>query len=138
MSRFFEIISNFLRFKAFFFEKKSFISQITGFGPKPVTLAHVPGRGLMFVFFAKISDFSDYFVFITGETERHLETIANSISRMTKGKSLRVNHREGKGENGWILLDYNGLVVNIMTRDVREFYDLESLWSKGTEVLRMQ
>ena len=49
-----------------------------------------------------------------------------------------MNHREGKGENGWILLDYNGLIVNIMTRDVREFYDLESLWSKGIEVLRMQ
>ena len=61
-----------------------------------------------------------------------------SISRMTKGKSLSVYHREGKGEYGWILLDYNGLIVNIMTRDVREFYDLESLWSKGIEVLRMQ
>tara|TARA_Y100000590_G_C15725207_1_gene1014973 strand:- start:2797 stop:3165 length:369 start_codon:yes stop_codon:yes gene_type:complete len=96
------------------------------------------GSEIVVLDITKISDFSDYFVFITGETERHLETIANSISRMTKGKSLRVNHREGKGENGWILLDYNGLVVNIMTRDVREFYDLESLWSKGTEVLRMQ
>ena len=96
------------------------------------------GSEIVVLDIAKVSGFSDYFVFITGETERHLETIANSISRMTKGKSLRVNHREGKGENGWILLDYNGLIVNIMTRDVREFYDLESLWSKGIEVLRMQ
>ena len=96
------------------------------------------GSEIVVLDIAKVSGFSDYFVFITGETERHLETIANSISRMTKGKSLSVNHREGKGENGWILLDYNGLIVNIMTRDVREFYDLESLWSKGIEVLRMQ
>ena len=96
------------------------------------------GSEIVVLDITKVSDFSDYFVFITGETERHLETIANSISRMTKGKSLSVNHREGKGENGWILLDYNGLIVNIMTRDVREFYDLESLWSKGSEVLRIQ
>lgn len=96
------------------------------------------GSEIVILDITKITDFSDFFVFITGETERHLETIANSISRMTKGKSLRVNHREGKGENGWILLDFNGLVVNIMTRDVREFYDLESLWSKGSEVLRIQ
>ena len=96
------------------------------------------GSEIVILDITKITDFSDFFVFITGETERHLETIANSISRMTKGKSLRVNHREGKGENGWILLDFNGLVVNIMTRDIREFYDLESLWSKGSEVLRIQ
>ena len=96
------------------------------------------GSDIVILDITQIAHFSDYFILITGETERHLETIAKSISRITKGKSIKVNHREGKGENGWILLDYNGLIVNIMTREMREYYDLEGLWSKGTELLRIQ
>ena len=76
------------------------------------------GSDIVILDITQIAHFSDYFILITGETERHLETIAKSISRITKGKSIKVNHREGKGENGWILLDYNGLQL-ITTKNSR-------------------
>jgi len=42
------------------------------------------------------------------------------------------------GSSGWILLDYNGLIIHLMTKERREYYDLEGLWSNAVEVLRMQ
>ena len=65
--------------------------------------------------------------------------VTDEINNQTGGKlKFGESTIEGKGENGWILLDYNGLIVNIMTREIREYYDLEGLWSKGTELLRIQ
>ena len=86
----------------------------------------------------RVSGFSDYFVIITGETTRHLQTMSASIARIIKGRSLKINHREGLGSSGWILLDYNGLIIHLMTKERREYYDLEGLWSNAVEVLRMQ
>ena len=41
---------------------------------------------------------------------------------------------EGKREGRWILLDYGDVVVHIFFHPVREFYDLERLWSEATRV----
>jgi|TARA_B100000749_G_C18344085_1_gene430345 ribosome-associated protein len=85
----------------------------------------------------RVSGFSDYFVIITGETTRHLQTMSASIARIIKGR-LKINHREGLGSSGWVLLDYSGLIIHLMTKERREYYDLEGLWSNAVEVLRMQ
>ncbi|MBI4218882.1 MAG: ribosome silencing factor [Chloroflexi bacterium] len=85
-----------------------------------------------------VSDFTDYFVIASGETPRHLESLAEDVSLALKERGTRLHHREGTGQGGWILLDFPGLVVHLFTRQVRERYGLERLWSRATEIVRVQ
>lgn len=85
-----------------------------------------------------VSDFADYFVIVTGETPRHLESLADDISRGLRKSGLHMHHREGTGNGGWILLDFTGLLVHLFDREARERYALERLWSRATEIVRVQ
>ncbi len=85
-----------------------------------------------------VSDFTDYFVIASGETERHLEMLADRIEQKIREFGTRRNHREGSGAGGWLLIDFPGFIVHLFNRETREFYDLEGLWSQATEVVRLQ
>jgi ribosome-associated protein len=85
-----------------------------------------------------VSDFADYFVIASGETARHLEALASDVTRALRADGLRLHHREGGGQGGWILLDFPGLVVHLFTRPVRQRYGLERLWSRAPEIVRVQ
>ena len=85
-----------------------------------------------------LSVFTDYFVVASGETERHLESLAEGVVRRIRERGLHVHHREGTGDGGWILLDFPGIVVHLFTRPVRERYGLERLWGRAREVVRVQ
>ncbi|MBT3556110.1 MAG: ribosome silencing factor [Chloroflexi bacterium] len=85
-----------------------------------------------------VSSFADYFVIISGETDRHLESMAEDISRRSRKMGVHVTHREGSGGGGWVLIDFTGVVVHLFTKDQREHYGLEQLWARATEVVRVQ
>lgn len=85
-----------------------------------------------------ISSFADYFVIISGETDRHLESMAEDISRRARKMGVHVTHREGSGKGGWLLIDFTGVVVHLFTRDQRDHYGLEDLWTRANEIVRVQ
>jgi len=86
----------------------------------------------------EISVFSDYSVLVTGQTGRHLENLAQKIMRAMKKDGKKIHHKEGTGKNGWILLDFFGICVHILTKSSRNNYDLDSLWSSAKEIVRIQ
>jgi ribosome-associated protein len=85
-----------------------------------------------------VSSFADFFVIVSGETERHIESMADDISRRVRAMGVHIAHREGSGKGGWVLLDFTGFVVHLFTREQRERYGLEQLWSRATEIVRVQ
>ena len=85
-----------------------------------------------------VSDFTDFFVIASGETERHLEMMADRIELKVRELGMRRNNREGSGPGGWLLIDFPGFIVHLFNRETREFYDLEGLWSEASEVVRLQ
>lgn len=86
----------------------------------------------------EVSQFADFFVIVSGETPRHLESMANDIVRALRANGLRVHHREGTGQGGWVLLDFSGLVIHLFSRSARDFYSLEELWARAPEIVRVQ
>ncbi|MXZ02677.1 MAG: ribosome silencing factor [Chloroflexi bacterium] len=85
-----------------------------------------------------VSDFTDFFVIASGETERHLEMMADRIERKIRELGMRRNNREGSGSGGWLLIDFPGFIVHLFNRETRAYYDLEGLWSQANEVVRLQ
>jgi ribosome-associated protein len=83
--------------------------------------------------------FADYFLICTGDNERQLKAMAESVAMQAKqeAKILPLGI-EGEPGGGWVLLDYGDLVVHIFSPSQRDYYQLEDLWVNAHTVLRMQ
>ncbi len=86
-----------------------------------------------------LSIMCDYFVICTGTTGRQVKALAETVADITDGKRRQLLRNYSKAaESGWILIDLGDVVVHIFTPEVRDYYSLESLWSKGKILLHIQ
>ncbi len=76
-----------------------------------------------------ISSITDYFVIASGSSEPHLRAIAEEITETLKEDyGLSPRAMDGTLQTGWLVLDFFDVIVHVMRNDVRQRYDLESLW----------
>ena len=83
----------------------------------------------------ELSSITDYFVIAAGGSEPHLRAIVDEITdRLREDYHLRPNAIDGTLQAAWIVLDYFDVIVHVMRGDVRERYDLETLWGDAPRV----
>ena len=83
----------------------------------------------------KISSITDFFVIASGTSEPHLRAIVNEITdKLREENRLRPRAVDGTLQATWQVLDFFDVIVHIMRTDVRERYDLESLWGDALRV----
>ncbi len=83
----------------------------------------------------ELSSVTDYFVICAGSSEPHLRAISDEVAdRLRTEHKLRPRAVDGSVQTAWVVLDYFDVIVHVMRPDVREKYDLESLWSDAPRV----
>jgi len=83
----------------------------------------------------KLSSVTDYFVIVSGGSEPHLRAIVNEVlDGLREKQHQRPRHVDGDASAAWQVLDYFDVIVHVMRADVREKYDLESLWGDAPRV----
>jgi len=82
----------------------------------------------------EISGFTDYFVICSGVSDRQIQAIADSIENSMSKKGYDLLSIEGYSEGRWVLMDFGDIVVHVFIDALREYYDLESLWSDAPRV----
>ena len=83
----------------------------------------------------KLSSVTDYFVIASGTSEPHLRAIVEEITgQLREEHDLRPLRRDGTVHGAWVVLDFFDVIVHVMRADVRERYDLESLWGDAKRV----
>ena len=79
----------------------------------------------------------DYFIICSGNSNTQVKSISGSIQK-TVSKQIKDKpwHIEGENNAEWILMDYVNVAVHIFQKQIRDFYDIESLWgdAKITEI----
>ncbi len=75
-----------------------------------------------------ISSVADFFVILTGTSDRHVQAVAENIMEAFKALGSPLIGSEGQSAGKWILLDYGEVVVHVFLEPVREYYDIERLW----------
>ena len=76
-----------------------------------------------------------YFVICHGDSNTHVNAIADSVDREMKEKTGWSSlHREGHENAQWVLMDYGSVVVHVFQKAFRDFYRLEELWADGNMV----
>jgi ribosome-associated protein len=82
-----------------------------------------------------LSSVTDYFVIASGTSEPHLRAILDEIvDRVREKCDLRPRAIDGTLQTAWVVLDYFDVIVHLMRQDVRERYDLESLWGDAPKL----
>jgi ribosome-associated protein len=67
-----------------------------------------------------------------------LDGLAKGVLEATKKVYKKKGRIEGEAREGWLVLDFGDVVVHLFSPDMREYYDLEELWSDGKVLLRVQ
>lgn len=82
-----------------------------------------------------VSDFADLLAIASGTSTRHVGSIAERVVDSLRQHGVRARGMEGKAVGDWVLIDFGDAVVHVMRPAVRDFYNLEKLWSVGKEGL---
>lgn len=80
---------------------------------------------------------TDYFVICSGASDRQLGAIADGIIEGLDDDGVSPLSREGDASSHWVLIDFGGVIVHVMSVPERDFYQLERLWSKASLLLHI-
>ena len=75
------------------------------------------------------SSIGDYMVVASGRSDRHVGAIADQIHQKLKDAGFGRTRVEGQPQCDWELIDIGDIVVHVFRPEVREFYNLEKMWS---------
>jgi ribosome-associated protein len=76
-----------------------------------------------------LSNVTDVMIIATGTSNRQVKSLANHIVEKAKQNGVMPLGTEGENTADWVLVDLGDVVCHIMQESVREFYQLERLWS---------
>ncbi|MBN1380377.1 MAG: ribosome silencing factor [Deltaproteobacteria bacterium] len=79
----------------------------------------------------ELSSVADYYIICSGSSDRQVQAIASSIQETLKKAGILPIGVEGESIGKWVLIDYGDFIVHIFYEPVREFYEIERLWSEA-------
>lgn len=84
----------------------------------------------------KVANFCDYFVILSATSLRQAHAIADAIQGELAQEKIvcRSGPVGAQKESGWVLLDFNAVIVHIFYKPLREFYALEHLWQDAPRI----
>ncbi len=81
------------------------------------------------------SSITDYMIVTTGRANRHVGAIAENVAKGLKESGIKSPHVEGLPNCDWVLIDSGDVIVHVFRPEVREFYNLEKMWTSDQPVV---
>lgn len=98
------------------------------------TLADMKARDVAVMDVRGKTAVTDFMVVASGTSDRHVKAVAETVAFRAKEAGEPPLGTEGVQEGEWALVDLNSVVVHVMLPKVRDFYNLERLWSAPAAV----
>lgn len=83
----------------------------------------------------EVANIADYFVVATAANAPHLNALGDGIQRLCKDNHYRESRHAGNGNSGWVLADYDGVMVHVFSAEMRDLYNLEKLWKDASPLV---
>ena len=80
------------------------------------------------------SDIADYLIIATGTSSRHVSSLAEKTVDDLKKNNIKNINTEGLDKGDWVLIDGGDIIIHLFRGEVREFYDIEKLWSSSIKL----
>jgi ribosome-associated protein len=72
---------------------------------------------------------AEYFIVCSGRSDRQVQSIAQGLQEEATHAGVRPFAVEGTQRGHWVLMDFSDVIVHIFYEPMRQFYDLDGLWS---------
>jgi ribosome-associated protein len=97
------------------------------------------GENIVLMDLRDVSLIADFFVIASAGSERQLNAISDHIREEVKKQfqTLPV-HIDGRGDSGWVLMDYGDVLIHLFAPELRDYYDLEGLWRDANVLVKVQ
>ena len=94
------------------------------------SIEEVKGKEVILIDMKKIDNSPcDYFIICDGSSNTKVNAIVSKIkknvSKLLSEKPLNI---EGLENCKWVLIDYINVVVHVFQKEIRKYYNIESLW----------
>jgi len=77
---------------------------------------------------------ADYFVIASGSSSTQVRALADEVEHKLSLLGKKPVSVEGKPAGGWVVLDYNTVLLHVFHDESREFYSLERLWADAKQI----
>ena len=77
----------------------------------------------------ELTSLTEYFIICTSDSAPKTRAITEHIKTELKKDNISPWHIEGLEKMEWVLLDYVNIVINVFNPKMREYYNIERLWS---------
>ncbi|NQW01984.1 MAG: ribosome silencing factor [Rhodospirillales bacterium] len=78
------------------------------------------------------TEIADYLVIATGTSQRHVGAMTDHIQRKLKTEGVKGIAVEGTPQCDWVLIDAGDVIIHLFRPEVRDFYNLEKIWTAPT------
>jgi len=92
-------------------------------------LEEVKGQDIIKLYVRDMTSVTDWMIVASGTSSRHVQALVDNVAQKAKAAGHRPMGVEGESGGEWVLLDLQDALVHVMLPKVREFYNLEKLWS---------
>ena len=82
----------------------------------------------------QISVMADYFIIATGSNKNQIGAMMDEIEQKLAQNKIYAKSIEGTNNSGWVLLDYQDIIIHIFDTESRAFYDLERIWGDSVKL----
>jgi ribosome-associated protein len=89
------------------------------------------GRDISILEMSEVLNVADYFVIVSGRSDRHVQGIMNKIIETLANTGFEPSAIEGLDEGHWVVADFGSIVVHVFYEGTRDHYSIESLWAKA-------
>ena len=91
------------------------------------------GKEILGIKIDNLTVLAEYFLICTAGSTTQLRALCDEAEEKLEESGIRPHDIEGK-TTGWVCLDYGSVIIHIFTRDQREFYGLDKMWSDGEPI----
>ena len=98
------------------------------------------GEDVVVLDLKEVTTFTDYFIIASASSYRQIDAMQSRIREEMKNldEPLLAKNVEGVSDTGWILIDFNSVIVHLFDHETRDYYQLEELWRNARVVAHIQ
>jgi len=92
------------------------------------------GRDVAVLDMRSVFDLSDYFIIVSGRSDRQVQGICNKLLMSMQDHGLTPDLMEGFDEGHWVILEFGEVLIHVFYEPLRDHYDIEGLWTRATKM----
>jgi ribosome-associated protein len=99
-------------------------------------LEDIKARDIVVLDVRKMTSLFDRIIIASADSTRQVKALAGNVQEKLKAQGATVHGVEGEQAGEWVLVDLGAVVVHIMQPAIRQYYNLEELWTPAARRAR--